>query len=227
MIPVEIVFFDAGGTLLRPEPSVGDAYARAGRRYGIDAPPDRIEASFRVAFAERKRHSIPQEREWWREVVADTFAPFGRPSDADALFDDLCEHFARAEAWRLFPGALETVRTLRERGYRTGLISNWDDRLPCVLDGLGLTALLEPRIVSFEVGVEKPDPEIFRIALERAGVEPGRALMVGDDRRADVEGAEAAGMRAMLVEHHDDNGLSDLLEILPAMHARPDRVESE
>jgi putative hydrolase of the HAD superfamily len=223
MNSVEIVFFDAGETLLRPEPSVGRVYARAGRGYGLDATPEDIETTFRAVFAAKKRHSIPLEREWWRQVVADTFAPFGVPSDPKALFDELCEHFALATSWSLYPEAIETVEALRDRGYRTGLISNWDDRLAGILEGLGLADLLEPMIVSCDVGVEKPDPRIFRIALDRAQVAPERALMVGDNREADIEGARAVGMNAVLVDHHamgaSDgrmiNGLSGLLDFLP------------
>ena len=120
MTSVEIVFFDAGDTLIHPEPPVGEAYARAGRRHRLDVAPADLESSFRSAFAEKKRHSIPREQEWWRQIVENTFAPFGTPDDPYALFVELCDHFARPTSWRLYPEAIETITTLRDRGYRTG-----------------------------------------------------------------------------------------------------------
>jgi putative hydrolase of the HAD superfamily len=220
--PVDIIFLDAGGTLLRPEPGVGRVYSEAGGRHGVTADSHALEAAFLRAFRDKKRDSIPQDREWWRSVVAETFRGFGEPHDPAALFDDLYGHFARPDAWRLFPTAKETLRELRARGYRTGLISNWDDRLPDLLEGLGLLDGLDPVVVSYRVGAEKPAPRIYETALREAGVDADRALMVGDDREADFDGARACGMRAILLDRNaraDGDGtlrsLSGLLRLFP------------
>jgi len=220
---VEIVFFDAGGTLLRPAEDVGEVYARTAGRYGLAVEAPAVVEAFLTAFRDGKRAGHPQTRAWWSEVVRATFAPFGRPTDPQALFDDLYAHFTAPGSWRLFDGARETVEELRARGYRTGLISNWDDRLPSLLDGLGLTPLLDPIVVSCRVGAEKPHRRIFESALAEAAVAPGRALMVGDDWEADVEGAEAVGMRALHVRRpgqtagngHGVDCLTELLRLLP------------
>ena len=89
------------------------------------------------------------------------------------------------------PGALETVRRLRALGLALCVVSNWDCGLPEHLERLGIDLAV---VTSAEAGAEKPDPRIFRLALERLGVEPGRALHVGDSPE-DEEGARAAGMR--------------------------------
>ncbi len=222
---VDIVFFDAGGTLIHPEPGVGEVYARAGRKFGIDAPPDELAASFRAAFRAKRSEGIPQSRQWWRDVVARSFAPFGAPAPADeeALFSQLYDHFARPEAWRLFPGVPRVLDGLARRGCRAGLISNWDERLDGLLAGLGLAARLYPRVISCRAGAEKPDARIFRLALAEAGVEPARALMVGDDLVADVLGARAAGLRAVLLERggaparpgESITTFDELLDLLP------------
>ena len=220
---VEIVFFDAGHTLLFTYPRVGEVYAQAGRRYGLSVSPDGVEAAFRDAFVARKLDGRPQDRAWWRRLVLETFGRFGEASDPEALFADLYEHFTHPASWRLYEGALETLEALQARGYRTGLISNWDDRLPELLEGLGLVPLLEPRVISTFVGVEKPHRRIFETALAEAGVEPGQALMVGDDWEADVLGARAVGMHAVHVRangHTTPDGvgigrLGELLDWLP------------
>ena len=222
-----MLFFDAGGTLLEPRESVGEVYARAAARQGITVSPERLLPAIFAAFQEKKQDGRPQDRAWWREVVAQTFAPLGTPRDPDALFEDLYTHFQAPDSWRLFPYALETIETLRQRGYRTGLISNWDDRLPGLLQDVGLAPLLDPTVISYRVGVEKPAPRIFEVALEEAGVAPHEALMIGDDLEADVEGATRLGLEAIHVLRHGEraNGvpvidrLVDLLDLLPGAPA--------
>ncbi len=220
---IRIVFFDAGGTLLEPWPPVGDVYARAGRRYGLDVGPVEVVDAFRAAFMGKKLDGRPQDRAWWRQVVDQTFGVFGAASDPDALFDDLYDHFTHPSSWRLFDGAAEVVAALQARGYRTGLLSNWDDRLPELLDGLHLLRELEPRVISYRVGVEKPHRLIFETALAEAGVAPEEALMVGDDWEADIVGSRARGMHAVYVERHGHRApdgpsighLGSLLDLLP------------
>jgi REG-2-like HAD superfamily hydrolase len=125
----------------------------------------------------------------------------GVPGEHEELFEELHRFYERSEAWCLYPDALEVLAAIRERGYRTGLISNWDERLPDLLVQMGLADGLDPIVVSCEVGWEKPDPRIFRHALDLAGVPPERALMVGDDEVADIEGASAVGMHALRIDH--------------------------
>lgn len=194
---VDIIFLDAGGTIIYPDPPIGEAYAAFAKGHGIDADPARLDAGFRRAFAARKLDGSPQGRDWWRETVRETFRPYGEGNDFEGLFTELYDHFASGAAWRPFDDAAETIETLRGRGYRTGLLSNWDDRLPDVLADLGLVPGLDPLVISWQVGAEKPDPRIFAAALTAADVAPARAVMVGDDFEADVLGARAAGMRAV------------------------------
>jgi epoxide hydrolase-like predicted phosphatase len=105
---------------------------------------------------------------------------------------------------------LDAVRMAREAGLRTGLISNsWGTSIysPEVLDGL-----FDDTVISGEVGVHKPKPEIFLLAAERLGVEPGDCVFV-DDLRENVAGAEAVGMTALL--HRDSaETLARLEELL-------------
>jgi putative hydrolase of the HAD superfamily len=225
---IRTVFFDAGGTLVLPREPVGVVYARAGRRHGVDADPRALMASFLETFRTRRRGDRPQDRAWWREVVDDTFRRFGAATDPTALFDELYEHFTDPASWRLVEGAIPTIETLRGRGYQTALLSNWDDRLPHLLEGLGLAPLLDPVVVSCRVGVEKPHPRIFEVALREAGVPAAAALLVGDDREADVEGARAAGMHAVHLLHDGHPAadgptirhLAELLDLLPGRAPR-------
>lgn len=219
------LFFDAGNTLLRPKEDVGRVYAEAARRQGVDADPDAVMASFFRAFHAQKQKGMAQDRAWWAEVVEGTFRPFGTPRDPEALFDDLYTHFTAPASWTLYPRAVETLETLSARGYRVGLISNWDDRLPQILEGLGLAPLLDPKVISYAVGAEKPDPRIFEAALRAAAVAPEDAVMIGDDDEADVAGPKRIGMHAVQVRRPGQrvNGapvvdrLDELLDLFPGV----------
>jgi HAD superfamily hydrolase (TIGR01549 family) len=99
-----------------------------------------------------------------------------------------------------FEDAPPVLAELRSRGLRLVVVSNWDCSLPDVLARVGLLDLVDEVIVSAVVGVAKPDQRIFGAALEAARCEPGEALHVGDSFENDVQGAEAAGIRAVLLE---------------------------
>jgi putative hydrolase of the HAD superfamily len=83
---------------------------------------------------------------------------------------------------------------------RLVVVSNWDWSLPEWLERAGLAELVDGVVSSALVGSAKPSPQIFRVALELAGVAPDEALHVGDSIASDVQGAHAAGVRAVLID---------------------------
>jgi putative hydrolase of the HAD superfamily len=210
---VSVVTFDAGGTLLLPHPSVGAVYREVALLHGRDYPAAVLDSRFRDAFQNvSKDDSVPdpeaRERDFWRRVVLETLsAPeLEAMRDFDGFFAELWESFAHASRWREIDGAGATLRELRKRGYRLGIISNWDKRLHTVLEETGLSELFEAVVISTETTSEKPDAAIFRTAEAAFGVTPERCLHVGDSRKHDIDGARAAGWGALLVRHDDGPG---------------------
>ena len=204
--------FDAVGTLIHPWPSVGAVYARAAAGLGRRCPARALEAAFHPAYRELfperffgrsgLQTSESRERRWWGRVVECTFerAGCGRPGSA-VLAAGLAA-FARAAAWRVASGAAETLGSLKARGLKLALVSNYDGRLHRVVAELGLQTFFDAVIVSSEAGWAKPSPRIYAAALAALGVEPGAALMVGDRPHEDVAGATAAGLQALLYDPH-------------------------
>ena len=94
----------------------------------------------------------------------------------------------------------------------SGIVSDWGSNLLPIVDALGLGTELDFVIASGAVGLSKPDPALFRLAATRAGLPPREALMVGDSYRADIQGAEAAGMDAILIRRPE---WSDRREAVP------------
>ena len=136
----------------------------------------------------------------------------GVPDDRlDEATEVLLAEFARGGVWtREIPGARDALQAIADRGMRLGIVSNADGTVEEQLrsDGicqLGTGAGVEVHVVldSGVVGVAKPDPAIFRLALEALRVAPEATIHVGDTPAADVEGALAAGVRPVLVDPYD------------------------
>jgi len=102
------------------------------------------------------------------------------------------------EHYNLYEDTMETLKCTKENGYRNIILSNHIPELPKIAEGLGLMEYIDICISSANVGFEKPHSKIFLQAIEIAG-NPQEAWMVGDNLIADVRGAEAVGMRAVLV----------------------------
>ncbi len=225
--PLRAVLFDAAGTLFELREPVGELYARAAARRGCAIGAWRLGDAFArvqralppMRFPGEPAARIAQlEREWWRELVRQCFRAADSsqmPADFDALFDELFELFATPQAWRARPGARETLAELREAGLATAVVSNFDHRLPRLLDALQLLPLFDCVLRAADCGAAKPEPEIFRIALGRLGVGAAEAAFVGDDPAADLAGARAMGLLAI-----DVRELATLAE-LPARLGLP------
>ncbi len=214
---VRALFFDVGGTLVRPRPSVGAIYASVANRHGMTGTAEAMERAFRESWTALKQPGLTVSRkDWWREVV---FRTLGQKHEA--CFEELFDIFAHADAWQVFPEVEDTLREARSRGLHVGVISNWDHRLRPLLDELGLAHYFDSITISCEVGVEKPSEEIFYAALQTAGVAANQAVHVGDSDKEDVRGAEAVGMTALLLNRKEGEGtrLRDLRDLWTRLDA--------
>jgi putative hydrolase of the HAD superfamily len=227
---IDTIFFDAGGTLIEVAEPVGETYARAARAEGARASAATLSSAFRAAFAAAPPLAFPGaaeatlrglERAWWRERVLDTFTRAGvglPPSAFERVFEAAFEHFARGAAWRIFDDVRPTLDSLRRRGLRLAVVSNFDARLRTVLSDLDLAAAFDAVVLSTECGFAKPDPRIFDRALELTGGRAASTLHVGDSVDQDVEGARAAGISAGLIDR--SGSLPDAIPSLAAIAAR-------
>jgi putative hydrolase of the HAD superfamily len=225
-LPLKAVFFDAAGTLFRVRGSVGRAYATVAARHGAAMEAKEIEGRFRSVFRSMPPMCFPgvpaahlpeHERAWWRQVVSAAFAGFHFDS-FETFFGDLFSYFARADSWELFPDVIPALSGLRARHLQLAIVSNFDSRLTPICRGLKIARFFDAVVMSSQVGCAKPDPRIFTIALERVGAKPSEALHVGDSETLDVSCAEAAGVRAILIDRRADTSadhrIRDLRELL-------------
>lgn len=229
----EAVFFDAGGTLLYPHPSVGEIYEKVARTYGSAACAPELEKAFKSVWIERdgitslESHSDEEkERRWWYETVQEVFSRCGGITRFDDFFHELYNLFAGPDVWRLYPETLEVLQELRRRKPCVAIISNWDSRLFRLCDEFGLTAHFDFILASAVFGAAKPSVRIFEEALKRSGMAPHKAVHIGDSLADDIGGAQRAGIYSVLLDrgghyvkseqtrHEPDLVIRDLRELL-------------
>ncbi|MBI4540031.1 MAG: HAD-IA family hydrolase [Gemmatimonadetes bacterium] len=196
------VYFDAGNTLLFVD---RDRLFLAFHEAGVEPDGERFEAieyRARQRLARRAAEGSGTEAHVWAEYFESIFRECGVLEDRLAAVGERVRAMHRElDLWtRVLPGTPEALDALRARGLRLGVISNADGRVALLLERAGLLGFFETVVDSGLVGVEKPDPAIFQIALQRLGIAPNQALYVGDLYPVDVLGARGAGMHALLVD---------------------------
>lgn len=228
---VRMIVFDAGGTLLHPDPPVPVIYARVAAKYGVVCDVAELDLKFRDAFHRSESAVLPGltdprnplrtseavEAERWRWIVRKSLGDF---PDFEACYAELFAWFARPEAWSCYPDVLPVLSRLLADGWRLALASNFDHRLHAVCEATIELARLQPRCISAEIGYRKPAPEFFAAVSAACGCEPGELLMVGDAPTIDVAGARDAGWQAVLIDRkgrYGDQGLRSLAELLPLL----------
>lgn len=220
------IFFDAGNTLIWLDHAF---IVQALAEHGVHATTDQLmeaEYASKLLMDDLARAGQTDQRTRGRVYFAEMFRRVGA---AESSFPALAQRmFARHAEKNLWGNVRErtadTLRELRRRGYRLGVISNADGGVEALLESVGLGPEFELVIDSGVVGIDKPDPRIFALAAERMGVDPAESVYVGDIYEIDVEGARAAGMDAILIDPlwkwdgrdcHRIRAIPDLLDVLP------------
>lgn len=227
---IEIVFLDAGETILYPHPSFSELFARIVTEAGVPASAGDVDSVRRrlaphlVDMAEDSGveggPSLSEEssRIFWTFLYRRFLEELGHPGD-EALVDRLFEVFSSTSTYRLYDDVLPALHELTGRGYRLGLISNFERWLEEMLVELEVGHIFDVAVISGIEGVEKPDASIYERALDRAGVEAARAVHVGDSPGLDVVPASSVGIATVLLdrlgryEDHDGHRISSLKEL--------------
>lgn len=205
-----VVFFDAVGTLIHPDPPAPAVYAAVGHRFGSRLDEATIAARFRAAFRRQEdadhagnlRTDEPREFARWQTIVREVLDDV---PDIDGCFQELYAHFARPDAWRCESETAEVLATLAARGHVLGIASNFDHRLRGIVDNMPPLRPVQYLVISSEIGWRKPAREFFAVMCRQAGSPPEQILYVGDDRVNDYEGARGGRLRSVLLGHqHGD-----------------------
>lgn len=160
------------------------------------------------------------EPDFWHGFLSSVRSLLDGGEVSARAFARLATHFADPASWAVYEDVRPALDALTRRGFRLAVVSNWDSRLPDLLEGLGLASSFQALSVSAIEETGKPEPEIFRRTCARLAVSPGQALHVGDSVREDFDGAQGAGLAALLLDREDrfpDRPLRirSLQEVLP------------
>ena len=217
---IRAILFDAAGTLLYLTKTVGDHYACVGRQVGLDLDAQQLDRAFHTAWQQMPHRPAvngprqDDDKGWWGDLVGRVFdqvAPSLSKLDRDNFFEIAYEHFAEAGVWELYPEVTEVLEQLRSR-FQLAVISNFDGRLRLILQNLGISKYFDHVFISSELGADKPDPQIFRRALEIIHLDANEVLEVGDDPERDWKAAKAAGLSIFRLDR-PNNSLRDLLKL--------------
>lgn len=203
------IFFDAGNTLIYPR--VEDLAADL----TVQGFPTTVEDFFdaeRVGKQRLDEWLWPQIRQgvvprtidhyYWFQYLKALMGRLGAPErEHERLMDRVAEGFRDITLWsKVMPETPPFLEKLRAQGYYLGVISNSVGKMEQQLRQVNLARYFDAIFDSAIVGVEKPHPEIFQIALTRAGVSPQEALFIGDTNATDIGGAQLAGLRGVLID---------------------------
>jgi putative hydrolase of the HAD superfamily len=224
------VTFDVTGTLIHC-PRLGEIYAEVLARHAVEASAAGIARLFpevyrelacaTPAFADRFSGHPGGARGWWGDLVQRLCARLGVGELSPFAVAELYQRFEHADAWTIYSDVVPSLGALRAAGLRLGIVSNWDERLERLLANLDLARWFEVVVRSSAIGLAKPHPTIFRLALEQLGVPAEETLHVGDQKIEDLEGARGAGLNALLLHRRttDDQALAALTRQLVAQPA--------
>jgi putative hydrolase of the HAD superfamily len=224
--PLECVLFDAVDTLLAPAPSFQGRFVAVAAEHGVPLEEAAVDAALAAAAREA---AWPEDwtdpatqRAFWLGFYREVLGSLGHTTEelAEALF----LAFSDPAGYRLFDDVRPALDELARRGITLGLVSNFEPWLDEVLALQGITDRFAAVAISGTLGVAKPDPRIFKAALDEAGADPAATVHVGDQPVNDVAGALAAGIIPVLIDrfgrHPDADGahrvedLAGLLELV-------------
>lgn len=195
------VFFDVDFTLIHPGPRFqGAGYQASCARYGIRIEAARFDQA--VAGASSALESVDQlyDRALFVNYTKRIIELMGGEGpDVETVASEIYDDWAEHHHFMLYDDVPGTLRILRARGVRLGLISNSHRCLASFQSYFELEGLISVSVSSSDHGFMKPHPSIFRAALELMQVQAGEAAMVGDSFAHDIVGATQVGMRGILL----------------------------
>jgi len=206
---VKAVFFDFYNTLVNYDPPREELEARALKDLGIDVSPEAFRRPLVIAdeFIYREHARSPlskRSKEETKAVYAQYQGIVLNEAGIDASPKLIAAILGKWQQLKfklvLFDDVIPALTHLKGRGLILGLISNVDRDITPLCQELGLSAMLQVVVTSQGVGFNKPQPGIFLVALEQAGVKSSEAIYVGDQHQIDVVGANEAGMLGILLD---------------------------
>lgn len=206
------VFFDAGHTLISLFPSREDIYAQIAFEYGfhlnvseIRLHFERMRQEYEETIKKRGRFELSNEEmeKIWTERNSEALRRSGIPKQEAVVIGNKIFHqiWKNPRLWRKYSLVDEFLKNLRSQGKILGIIDNWDKRLLGILKELGLKKYFRFIILGGEIGIWKPDPRLFELAMKKAKITPERTIHIGNNYITDFLGAARAKITPILFDN--------------------------
>jgi putative hydrolase of the HAD superfamily len=231
MPPQRILTLDAAQTLVRTSFDPGTFVSDCAEGCGLTVTEDQ-----RNLFRKTFRRQWPRYRQinetrspqdgdlFWQELITEWLAAIGHDPQTTPQLVEVGQSLLygpQSPYFELYEDTLPALSRLKNLNVRMGVVSNWDYSLVRVLKALGILDYFEFALASLEEGVEKPEPGLFNIALDRLQTKPEEVVHVGDNPLDDIEGARGVGMYALLINREltesDQNQIHTLMKIPEVM----------
>jgi len=221
---IQAILFDMGALVYGP--TGVDFISEVLRAEGINVEP--VEVTEAIERLPREFHGLraairteEAENDYNRAMIKPLLANLGVPDPTDALLLRIVDSLHQYPAWySMYPEVLPTLQTLTDRGFKLGIVANWEPSLQRCVNDFEIQDYFGAVVSSMEAGVAKPDPFIFKQALRQLGVSADHALHVGAQLNEDVAGALSAGIRPIWLNRsgipvgHEILTVGDLLGLL-------------
>ena len=214
--PIRAVLFDFGDTLVTLSPSRYEIFVNALSSSGLKITAEAVKSAYHTVDLCSRYSSLSVRTQESRELFykrynEELFMALGISSYFQKLYPRLRAAFHEKKEWKLVGDARYVLRGLNMRGIPLGIAANWDNGLKELSGRLGIKYFFSTIIASQEAGSEKPDPALFRIAMEKLPISKSRGdiLYVGNDYALDVPGARSAGCVPILIDRENNYPFAD------------------
>jgi len=206
---IKAVCFDFFNTLAYFDPPRDKTYADIANELGVNSTPEGVAEALPAADAywrtENFKAPIRQREQEGKIAVYTEYGIrilAGTNATPDQALQMLAKAFEIGFVFKAFEDALPALKLVKYKKLTAGLISNVGQEIDSYCTDLGFDPYLDFKVTSFEVGYDKPRPEIFQLALDKAGVKADEAVYIGDQYDQDILGARAVGMKAVLIDRN-------------------------
>lgn len=197
----QAVVFDLGKTLIY-SPRV-KPFQMLAKKFGAELEQSEISMAYSFAdhyFMKNYPGVLGKKPEEFYEIyLSIIFSYLHLDLSVKEFYDELFRTYPPRKEWVPYPETIDTLSQIKKRGLKLGVISNWDLSARGLLRKIGIHDWFDDIVISSEVGVEKPAPEIFIRSINNLCVEPEKMLYVGDNYYDDVIGANSVGIKTLII----------------------------
>ncbi|WP_077601553.1 HAD family hydrolase [Oceanobacillus sojae] len=213
---LKYVWFDLGYTLVYVNRE--EKYQQKPQRYGVNISIEELKQGFHVTDKYFMREFPGLLSKKYELYAASYYKALHEYLNLDSELDfkqltKPADESSPKGRWIAFEDTIPTLQKLREQGVSIGLISNWNHTAREVLKETGIFKYLDHIVISSEVDVEKPNEQIFNIALDEAGVTTEECLYIGDNYYDDAIGSSKVGMKSIIINPYNQLGIEELKNV--------------